>query len=181
MILKAPMKVKHHINTAKEKIRMCNIGRKHTLQTKLKMSISKKGIKNPKLGRNMFRENNPMYGKHHTEKSKEKNRLSHFGKYDGNKNPNYGKKHSYITRQKISKSLLGIPSPMKGKHHTNESKEKLSISHRDKTTFNFKNIKTNEIFIGNSYDFSQKFNFPSGNVRPFAKGKIKHFHNWIIF
>jgi hypothetical protein len=66
-------------------------------------------------------ENNPFYGKHHTEEAKEKNRQAHLGE----NNSRYGIHLSEETKKKISDankiSLLG-------KHHTEETKKKMSDS-----------------------------------------------------
>lgn len=98
-------------------------------------------------------ENNPMYGKHHTEESKRKMSDSHKGKhlsdehkrhigdshkgkYYGRNSPNYGKPLSEETKIKISKSLKGRTPwnkgeshPMFGKHHSEETKKKMSETH----------------------------------------------------
>ncbi len=67
-------------------------------------------------------ENNPFYGKHHTEEAKEKNRQAHLGE----NNSCYGKHLSEETKKKISDankiSLLG-------KHATDETRKKMSDSH----------------------------------------------------
>ena len=70
----------------KEKIRQTRINKKHTNQSKEKMSISRKKIL-------LIPENNPMYGKHHSINSK--NKISIAKK---------GKSLSLRTRQKISKA-----------------------------------------------------------------------------
>lgn len=69
-------------------------------------------------------ENHPMYGKHHTEDTKEKIRNARKGSYltdetkeklskanSGSNNPFYGKKHTEESRKKMSESLRGINSP----------------------------------------------------------------------
>lgn len=58
-------------------------------------------------------ENNPMYGKHHTEETRQKQSLAKQGKYDGNKNPMYGI-HRY-----------GKDSPNYGRSMSDEQKEKI--------------------------------------------------------
>ena len=55
-----------------------------------------------KLRQRGLGENNPFYGKKHTEESKEKQRLLMVGRYDGKKNPFYGKSHSEETKKKMS-------------------------------------------------------------------------------
>lgn len=44
---------------------------------------------------------NSFYGKHHSDETKEKNRQSHLGLYDGENNPFYGKSHSTETKRCI--------------------------------------------------------------------------------
>lgn len=59
-------------------------------------------------------ENNPMYGKKHTDESikrMKENRAS----IEGEKNPMYGKKHTDETKQKISNKARGRKSKMKGR------------------------------------------------------------------
>jgi hypothetical protein len=63
----------------------------------------------------------------------------------------YGKHHSAEVRQKISNSL-------KGNTLSQETKEKLSLIHRDKTISNVVNIQTNETFAGTKQDFIRKYN-----------------------
>lgn len=77
-----------------------------------------------------FGENHPMYGKHHTEEAKEKNRLKHLGKHlseetkrkigEGNK----GKIISDWQKQKISEANKG----RKRKPITEETRKKLKQS-----------------------------------------------------
>lgn len=76
-------------------------------------------------------ENNPMYGKHHTEETKQKIRESEIGKFDGDKNPFYGKKHTEEAKQKIRESrrnISGENHPMHGKSWNDDVKEKIRIS-----------------------------------------------------
>ena len=104
--------------------------------------------------------NHPMYGKKHSEESKKKMSESLKGKMIGIKNSFYGKKHSEESKKKMSESskgqiawnkgkkltdkqkekavaLLGKyikqnGSAMKGKHHSEESKKKMSESKEGK-------------------------------------------------
>lgn len=47
-------------------------------------------------------EKNSFYGRRHTQEAKERNRQAHLGLYDGEKNPFYGKQHSEKTKDRIS-------------------------------------------------------------------------------
>ena len=66
----------------------------------------------------------------------------------GKDSPNFGKKHSLATREKISLALRKKP-PMKGKHHTEETKRRLSEYNKGKIAPNrrkIQNITTGEVF-----------------------------------
>lgn len=52
-------------------------------------------------------EKNGMYGKHHSEESKQKMSESHKGLHDGDKNGMYGKHHSEESKQKMSENSIG--------------------------------------------------------------------------
>lgn len=77
--------------------------------------------------------NHPMFGKHHTKKSKEKNRISHLGKKSSRKGLTYEKIYG-IHKANMLKNILHKKTiklfknkqnhPMFGKRHTNNSKRK---------------------------------------------------------
>lgn len=77
-------------------------------------------------------ENNPLYGKHHTEETRRK--ISEATKDENN--PFYGKHHSEDTKRKISEATKGkhlsketrrkISEARKGKHLSEETKRKIS-------------------------------------------------------
>jgi group I intron endonuclease len=91
-------------------------GRKHTKKSREKMSKSKKGKPIPWL-------NN---GEERTKKHRENLSKSLKGRVSNNK----GKKFSKEYRKKLSKAHIGLQSgekhPMYGKHHSEESKKKIS-------------------------------------------------------
>lgn len=89
----------------KVKIGKACTGRKHTEDSKKKMSQAQKG------------EKNSFYGKSHTKETLAKMSESH-------KNP------SPETRSKFSESKKGEKNHFYGKHHTDESKRKMSASHK---------------------------------------------------
>jgi hypothetical protein len=74
-----------------------------------------------KLRQRGLGENNPFYGKKHTEETKEKIRLSAIGRYCKEDHPFYGKTHSEEARKKISLTH-------KGKTISEEHKLKASIA-----------------------------------------------------
>ena len=124
-------------------------GKKHTKETKEKLSKAHKGKQtgknNPMYG--MFGEKNPFYGRKHTKETKEK--LSKAAKErKGSKNPYYGKTHTKEAKDKISKAKCGKCSgennPMFGKHLSYESKEKISKALKGKLS-NEKNPKAKSV------------------------------------
>ena len=77
--------------------------------------------------------NNPLTKEHmsenHREQSGENNPM--YGR-TGEQSPMYGKHHTEETRKKISESLKGQKHPMYGKHHTEETRKKLSETMKGK-------------------------------------------------
>lgn len=78
-----------------------------------------------KLSKMRQGEGNSFYGKKHSEDSKKLMGAAVLD-YDGEKNPNYGNKWSDEQKEHISKINKGRTL---GKHHTNETKQKMSKSH----------------------------------------------------
>lgn len=104
---------KHHTKEAKEKIRLSNLGRKVWNKGKQSSEETKQKISENRKGKTAG-ENHPLFGKHHTDESKEKNRISHLGKPVWNS----GKANCYSdeTRKRMSLAHSGKESPIKGKH-----------------------------------------------------------------
>lgn len=116
-------------------------------RNRIKVGIaSKRRMSNP--------ENNPMFGKHHTEETKKMMSESRKGERNvwygkrGKDFPRYGipltkeckdkiskalkgHKVSLETRKKISEKCIGRPSPMKGKKLDKITRKKISINHAD--------------------------------------------------
>ena len=135
---------KHHTAETKEKISKANTGKPSPNKGKPLSPETKDKLRAKALERDMSGENNPFYGKHHTEESKEKNRQAHLGKplSEETKAKLRGKHHSEETRAKMSESHKGKKlSPetcakisaaksgknhhMYGKHHSEETKAKM--------------------------------------------------------
>jgi hypothetical protein len=99
-------------------------------------------------------ERNPMFGKHHSEETREKMRkanigkpksaitleklrLANIGKQSKEKNPMFGKHHSEEAREKMRKAKLGKyngkNNPNFGKRHSKETCEKIRLTNSGKT------------------------------------------------
>ena len=109
-------------------------------------------------------ENNPMYGKHHTEQARQKQSLAKQGRYDGNKNPMYGV-HRY-----------GQDSPNYGKSMSDEQKEKISKARTGKYNgLNSSNCKPifcvelNRIFWGAKQAYDE-FGFSKSGISNCLRG-----------
>ena len=159
-------------NEALEKISKANRGKPspnkgipHTDEEKANLSAKMKG------------ENNPMYGKHHTPESKEKNRQSHLGKHHtpetiasisaavkGENHPMYGKHHTPESKEKNRQSHLGKPSSRKGKHHKAESIEKIRQSRLGTHHTKESNEKNRQAHLG-------KKGYWAGKKRPNMSGE----------
>ena len=94
----------------REKLRIANIGKKHSEEHKEKISKSLKGRvfsneHKEKIRETQIGEKNSFFGKTHTEEARKK--MSHKGK----KNPFFGKTHSREILEKKSKCLWQITHP----------------------------------------------------------------------
>lgn len=103
-------------------------GKTHSKELKDKMSQAWMSENNPKYGKGEFLkgEKNSFYGKHHTDEAKRKISESRQGKSSAMK----GKCHSEETKQELSRQaklrMQSFPNPMQGKHHSDEAKLKMS-------------------------------------------------------
>lgn len=81
-------------------------------------------------------EKHPRWGKHCSEKTKEKIRNRTKGKYIGKLNPFFGKTHSKETRKVLSEKASkkrGKSNPFFGKHHSDGVRKHLSLIAKEKT------------------------------------------------
>jgi hypothetical protein len=87
------------------------------------------------LSKKMRGSGNPFFGKHHAEETKNRISKSKTGVPlpDQVRIKMIGRKLSLETRAKLSAAFKGRPSPMKGRHHSIESKVMLSIANTGKS------------------------------------------------
>ena len=74
-------------------------------------SETHKGEKNPMHGKKG--ENNPCFGRHHSEEARKKMSASHIGIQKGEKHPLYGKHHSEEARKKMSEAKKAYYAKLK--------------------------------------------------------------------
>jgi group I intron endonuclease len=152
--------------------------------TRRKMSELKKG------------EHHPLYGKHHPNEVKKKISLSLKGMAKGDKNYFYGKRfcgkrNSFYGKTHTDKTKRLLSIIHKGKCLDEETKRKMSLAHIGKSvrekSWNFdniirkfKNIYTNEEFLGTQYDFRKQHNLNKVSVCVLIKGRLKTLKGWIL-
>lgn len=143
---KAQMRSRRHTEEEKAKIRKKLTGRKFTEEHKAKLSKLHSGrklteehkakLRAKALARNMSGERHPMYGKHHTEESKEIMRQKHLGN-SAHKGKHHTEETKAILRTKaLERDVSGENNPFFGKHHTEEAKEKNRQAHLGRTPWN---------------------------------------------
>lgn len=98
-------------------------GRKHTLESREKMSQALKG--------KMSGENNPRYGTQVTQETRQKISEANKGRFAGENNPRYGIKITEEIKEKIR-------SKATGRYHTDDVKRKMSESRKGKNNANAK-------------------------------------------
>ena len=91
---------KKHTEEAKEIMRQAHLG-KPPANKGVPMTEEQKAVLREKaLERDLSGENNPFFGKHHTEEAKEKNRQAHLGKPSARKGAHHSKETKAILREK---------------------------------------------------------------------------------
>ncbi len=108
------------IQVWKDRIRMANLGRKRSEETKRRVSESKMGEKNPSYGKRG--ELNPTFGKPRPQHVIDATRRANRGREGYWK----GKHLSDEAKQKISEWHKGRPSPQRGRKRTEEQRQRIS-------------------------------------------------------
>ena len=130
-------------------------------------------------------EKNPMYGKHFTEEAKKKLSESKKGKKLSEETKQKiseskkGKKLSEEHIRKISESKKGEKNHMYGKHHSEETRNKISNTRNKKPIVCLKDNKVIKIY--NAIRDVDKDGFHNAGVCPVLKGRIKTYkgYNWM--
>ena len=98
----------------------------------------------------------------------------------GKRNSFYGKIHTDETKSQISKSRMGIG-------HTEETKKRISKSLTGDKSYRFnrrirkfKNVRSQEEFVGVQYDFRKKYNLCHQGLTGLICGKRKSHKGWIL-
>ena len=123
----------------KRKLSEARMGMKMSDETKLKISISTSG------------ENNPFYGRQHTEETRRKMRENHWD-CSGKNHYLYGKHIKDETKEKLRQANIGENSYWYGKHKEEVTKEKI----RQKITGIKRSEETKQKIKNNHADFSGK-------------------------
>lgn len=147
------------------------------------------------MRRKMSGQNNPFFGKTHSEETRKKISNAVKGKMKGvlvgEKNPMFRKTHSKknkIIMSENSKSFWNSERgiEMKGKRSAALSGKSNPFALKGKNhpkynprTYSFYNNKTNESFIGTVHDFRKTYNL-CGDIYYLLNGKYKQYKGWEI-
>lgn len=159
-------------------------GRKHTEETKRKMSEAQRGktrteehkekVRQANLGKKYSDETNAKKGKQFTDERKKQ--ISETMKEHFKNNP-----RSIETRRKISENSKRLQREgkigMSGKQHSNETKIKMTESHAKHYNIRFPCGK--EVTIFNLSQFCQQHQLHNGHMSAVAKGKAKQHKGFI--
>ena len=156
---------------------------KFSEQSKMKMSLSRKGEKSCWYGKHHSEEtksllsemntgeNHPFYGKHHSDESREKIRLSTLGE----KNHFYGKTHTEETKRLLSEKH-------KGKTIPEETRKKMSLSSaRKKSVLMFNEDKTIFKIYDSIQECSNEIGLPCKNISYYCESKVKNIQLNVAF
>lgn len=89
-----------------------------------------------------------------------------------------GHQHSEKSKKQTSEKLKGRPSPNRGPNSKLKGDKNPKC---DKTIYTFKNLKTNETFVGKRYELCEKFNLERSGVNKLVLGIYKAANGWIIY
>lgn len=80
--------------------------------------------------------NGTFLGCHHTEESKEKNRLAHLSKHPNITDKDRERRSEHMKSMNASKNYYGADNPFFGRTHSEETKRKQSEAHKGKVPWN---------------------------------------------
>ncbi len=120
---------------------------------------------------------NPMWGKTHTPEARKIISLANRGKVG----PNLGKPLSEETKKKLSeigKTWVGPLNPFFGKKHTEESIEKMKLSHKGQEPSVFNKISIDNIEYNSCSDASRKLGILISTISFRVRSKNPKFDNY---
>jgi group I intron endonuclease len=141
-------------------------------------TVSKMTTEERKEKYGKFGEKNGMYGKTHTEETRQK--ISKINK--GRECPNKGKKASEETKQKLSKirknKYTGENNPFYGKHHSEETKQKIREKNIGNIPTNNKEITIDGIIYISISEAARQLSIPVPTVLWRLNSKNPKFDNY---
>lgn len=86
-----------------------------------------------------------------------------------------GHHHSEESKKRMSEKMKGRPSPNRGPNPKLKGEKNPKC---DKTIYTFRNLKTNETFVGKRYELCEKFNLERTGVNKMVSGMYKAINGW---
>ena len=105
-----------------------------------------------------------------SEEVKRKLSESRKGQLVGIRNGMYGKHHSKESREKMSEASRGANNPFYGKHRKESTKQKMRISNKNKSKVNKYDLNGNFICFYNSITEAMKENPKAGHISDVCRG-----------
>lgn len=121
-------------------------------ESKKKISIANTGKfvgeKNPSFGVRLFGDQNPFFGKHHSNITKNKLSADHKGKPSPTKGVLLSEEHKNKISDTRKGNYSGVDNPFFGKHHSDDTKKKISAANFGKTRSEERNKKRSDEMSG---------------------------------
>lgn len=178
-------------------------GRKHSKETKEKMSLNTLGNKNTFYGKHMNNEQKKKISDSLKKTLKipeiKEKMILNRSKRIGILAPNYGKRHTNKTKNRWSElrknkwknnreeMILKMVLPRIGQKRNEETKRKMSESrignkheNYNHNVYNFINLKNKESFSGTQYEFRKKYNLKQCSVSALMKKRMRTLFGWSL-
>jgi group I intron endonuclease len=148
---------------------------------------SKIGIKS----RNRLKDKtkHPMYGRHHSDHTKQKLSLANKGKHKHTDEFKAKQRNRLLGKPRTGRSYVGVLNPNYGKTHSSETRQKISRNkpsskgsnnpRYDPNIYTFIHIG-GQIYTGTRFNFIKEFNLSPAGVCCMFKKRIKRHRGWSI-
>lgn len=126
-------------------------------------------------------EQNGMYGRHHTEETKEYLRSLRIGKSPGNKGkPLNPEQYAKFMEHIRNRDITGKNNPFYGKTHTKESRDKIRSSASGRVSSRRKSLSIDGVLYPSLSHAAKELDIPLVTIRHRCLSENPKFTNWIL-